>query len=106
MVEQITVTELARRLKEPGAPLVLDVRETWEIEAARLPGTLDIPMGEVPQRLAELPRDREIAVMCHAGGRSLRVAGFLAAQGFSSVLNVTGGIHAWSLEVDPAIPTY
>ena len=106
MIGQITVSELARRLATPDAPLVLDVREPWEIETARLPGTVDIPMGEIPQRLAELPRDREIAVMCHAGSRSLRVAGFLHAQGFNSVLNVTGGIHAWSLEVDPGVPVY
>ena len=106
MLGQITVTELARRLKAPDAPLLLDVREPWELEAARVAGSVDIPMSEIPKRLAELPKDREIAVMCHAGGRSLRVAGFLDAQGYRSVLNVTGGIHAWSLEVDPSVPTY
>jgi len=106
MVGQITVTELARRLPTPDAPLVVDVREPWEIEIARLPGTMNIPMSEIPQRLAELPRDREIAVLCHVGGRSLRVAGFLAAQGFNTVVNVAGGIHAWSVEVDPGVPVY
>jgi rhodanese-related sulfurtransferase len=87
-------------------PLVLDVRENWERAAARLPGTVDIPMMEVPQRLAELPRDRQIVVMCHGGVRSLKVAHFLAQNGFSQLANLTGGIHAWACEVDPAIGTY
>jgi rhodanese-related sulfurtransferase len=87
-------------------PLVLDVRENWELEAARLPGTLDIPMGQVPQRLAELPRDREIVVMCHGGVRSLKVAQFLAQHGFSRLANLSGGIHAWACDVDPSIGTY
>ena len=106
MIGQISVTDLAGRLGTPDAPLVLDVREPWELEIARLPGTVDIPMGEVPQRLAELPRDREIAVLCHAGGRSLRVAQFLDASGFPRILNVSGGIAAWSHEVDSAVPHY
>ena len=105
-VGQISVTELAERLKSADAPLVLDVREAWEREIAHLPGTVDIPMGEIPQRLVELPRDRTIAVLCRSGGRSLQVAGFLVAQGFAPVLNVSGGILAWGREVDPAVQPY
>ena len=97
---------LKARLDGAQPPLVLDVREPWERELARLPGSLDIPMGEIPQRLAELPRDREIVVMCHGGVRSMRVAQFLAQNGFSQLANLTGGIHAWACDVDPSIGTY
>ena len=82
------------------------MRENWEREAARLPDTLDIPMMDIPQRLAELPRDRQIVVMCHGGVRSLKVAHFLAQNGFTRIANLTGGIHAWAHDVDPGVGTY
>ena len=82
------------------------MREDWERAAARLPATLDIPMNEVPGRLAELPRDRELVIMCHGGVRSLRVAQYLAENGFTRVTNLRGGIHAWASEIDPSIGTY
>jgi rhodanese-related sulfurtransferase len=105
-IPEIRPAALKALLESPQPPLVLDVRENWEREAARLPGTLDIPMMEVPQRLAELPRDRAIVVMCHGGVRSLKVAHFLAQNGFTQVANLTGGIHAWACDVDPATGTY
>jgi rhodanese-related sulfurtransferase len=105
-IAEIAPAALKIRLDSAQPPLVLDVREKWELQAARLPGTVDIPMNEVPQRLAELPRDREIVVMCHGGVRSLKVAHFLAQNGFSQLANLTGGINAWAHEVDPSIGTY
>jgi rhodanese-related sulfurtransferase len=105
-IVEIGPAALKARLQCAQPPLVLDVREKWELEVARLPGTTDIPMGEIPQRLAELPRDREIVVMCHGGVRSLRVAQFLAQNGFSQLANLTGGIHAWACDVDPSVGTY
>jgi rhodanese-related sulfurtransferase len=105
-IPEIAPTVLKVLLDSPQPPLVLDVRENWERDAARLPGTLDIPMMEIPQRLAELPRDRDIVVMCHGGVRSLKVAHFLAQHGFNQVANLTGGIHAWANDVDPSIGTY
>jgi len=105
MIEEITPTALKQRLAERHPPLVLDVREGWELEIARLPGTVDIPMGEVPQRLAELPREREVVVMCRSGGRSLKVAQYLDRQGYR-VANLTGGILAWAQDVDPSLKTY
>ncbi len=105
-IPEIAPTALRVLLDSPQPPLVLDVRENWERDAARLPGTLDIPMMEIPQRLAELPRDRDIVVMCHGGVRSLKVAHFLAQNGFSQVANLTGGIHAWANDVDSSIGTY
>jgi rhodanese-related sulfurtransferase len=105
-IPEISAAALKALLDSGQPPLVLDVREPWERDAARLNGTLDIPMAEIPQRLAELPRDRDIVVMCHGGVRSMKVAFFLAQNGFTRVTNLTGGIHAWANEVDPAVGTY
>jgi rhodanese-related sulfurtransferase len=105
-IPQLAAAELKKLVDCPGPPLVLDVREDWERAAARLPGTLDIPMAQIPQRLSELPRDRDIVVMCHGGVRSLKVAQFLVQNGFTRVSNLTGGIHAWACDVDPSIGTY
>jgi rhodanese-related sulfurtransferase len=105
-IPEIAPAALKALLASPQPPLVLDVRENWEREAARLPGTLDIPMMEIPQRLTELPRDRQIVVMCHGGVRSLKVAHFLAENGIDQVANLTGGIHAWANDVDPGVGTY
>ena len=105
MVAEVTPSELQARREGSDPPLVLDVREPWELEIVRLPGTLDIPMNEVPARLSELPKERDIVVMCHAGGRSLNVARYLEQRGYR-VLNLAGGIHAWACEVDPALRTY
>lgn len=95
---------------QPARPLLLDVREPWELKTARVaPADADlvaIPMNEIPGRLAELPQDRPIAVLCHHGGRSQRVALFLAQQGYGDVANIAGGIDAWSRERDPGIPRY
>ena len=85
---------------------LLDVREPAEIEIASLPDTTTIPMMEIPTRLAELNPDATVVVMCHSGGRSRRVAEFLIASGFSRVFNLTGGIDAWSQQIDPSIPRY
>ena len=105
MVTEISPLTLKDRLTAPDAPLVLDVREPWERDIARLAGTSDIPMNEVPARLSELPRDRDIVVMCRSGGRSLKVATYLDRLGYRTA-NLTGGILAWSRDVDPSLPTY
>ena len=90
-------------------PVLLDVREGWEVQTAcARPEGLDfvhMPMQTVPARLSELDRSRPVACLCHHGGRSMQVAHFLAQQGYE-VVNITGGIHAWSVQVDPSIPTY
>lgn len=91
-------------------PIVLDVREAFELQIARVKpddfNLLSIPMGTVPVRLNELDKSQPIAVLCHHGGRSMQVAQFLMNQGFSHLANIAGGIHAWSAELDPTIPTY
>jgi rhodanese-related sulfurtransferase len=107
-MRQITPVELKAWLDDPSRekPLLVDVREPWEVEKARLPETLVIPMREVPARLGELDEDREVVAFCHHGGRSLQVAIFLEKQGFKRVHNLAGGIDAWSRTVDPSVPLY
>jgi rhodanese-related sulfurtransferase len=90
-------------------PILLDVREGWELQTASAkPEGLDLlhmPMQTIPARLHELDKTRPIACLCHHGGRSMQVASFLMQHGFE-VVNVAGGIHAWSAQVDPSIPVY
>jgi rhodanese-related sulfurtransferase len=90
-------------------PILLDVREGWELQTASAkPEALDLlhmPMQTIPARLDELDKTRPIACLCHHGGRSMQVASFLMQHGFE-VVNVAGGIHAWSAQVDPSIPVY
>lgn len=106
MFEELSPTDLRERRESGEAWILLDVREPWEIELAHIDGTLNIPMAQVPGRLDELDREQPIAVLCHSGGRSSRVAALLVQTGFSRVANVTGGIDAWAVEVDQSIPRY
>lgn len=89
-----------------GDVILLDVRELHELAVASVAASVHIPMAQIPGRLDELDRNRTIVVMCHGGMRSMQVAGFLSHQGFESVVNLDGGIDAWSREVDPGIPRY
>lgn len=113
MIPQIRPAQLADWIAQTRAggvePLILDVREPEEWQTASVRAevpVLQMSMGSVPARLSELERSRPVACLCHHGGRSQRVASFLAGQGFDAVINIAGGIDAWSLEVDPAIPRY
>lgn len=93
-----------------GAPLVLDVREPWELQTASVQADgftlVAIPMNEIPARLAELDPQQPVACLCHHGARSQRVAHFLVQSGFENVVNLAGGIDAWSLQRDVAVPRY
>ena len=104
-LSEIDPIDLKRRLGKGERPLIVDVRESWEIATASIASTLNIPMGDIPSRLSELDRDRETVVMCHHGVRSAQVAMYLSRQGFERVLNLAGGINAWS-EIDPSVPRY
>lgn len=85
---------------------LVDVREQWELDIASIECTVQIPMMEIPARLCELDKTRPVAVICHSGGRSGRVADFLCQQGFARVANIVGGIDAWTMEVDSTVPRY
>jgi rhodanese-related sulfurtransferase len=96
-----------KHLIDAGRPLVLlDVREPEEVAFVRLDGAVHIPMGEIPGRLHELDPDADIVIYCHHGIRSANVAAFLMQRDFASVANLSGGIDAWSLTVDPLLPRY
>ncbi|MGS5088327.1 rhodanese-like domain-containing protein [Hydrogenophaga sp. A37] len=95
----------------PGVtPVVLDVREPWEMQTASVQAVgfdlVAMPMRSVPARYPELDRDRPIACLCHHGARSAQVAHFLMQNGFSAVVNIHGGINAWSQQRDPSVPLY
>jgi rhodanese-related sulfurtransferase len=106
MVREISVAELKARRDRGEQPLVIDVREGWELQLAGIPGVVHVPVNELPGRLSEFSRATETIVMCHAGGRSLRVAQYLSNQGFTNVANLSGGISAWSESVDATVPQY
>ena len=113
MIAQLRPRDLPAWLQSLPAtarPVVLDVREAHELHLASVQPDgftlLTIPMATVPLRLAELDADQPIACLCHHGGRSMQVANFLLAKGFTQLVNIAGGIHAWSAELDPTIPTY
>jgi adenylyltransferase/sulfurtransferase len=84
---------------------ILDVREPYEYRIAQIGGKL-IPQNEVPQRLSEIDREREVIVQCHSGIRSQRIAEFLKQQGYPKVVNLAGGITAWANEIDPKMQKY
>jgi adenylyltransferase/sulfurtransferase len=104
-IPQLTVRELKARMDAGEDIFLLDVREPYEYQIAQIGGKL-IPQNDVPARLAEIPRDREIIVHCRSGARSQRIAEFLKQSGYPSVVNVAGGILAWSDEIDPSIQKY
>jgi rhodanese-related sulfurtransferase len=107
-MQHVTATELAAWLADPSRPrpLLLDVRENWEFETCRIDGSTQIAMNTIPARIEELDEEAEIVCICHHGARSLQVAAFLERNGFGKVTNLTGGIHAWAVQVDGGMPKY
>jgi len=104
-IPQLTVKELKRRIDAGEEVQLIDVREPYEYQIAQIGGKL-IPQNDVPKRLAEIDRDREVVVHCRSGGRSQRVAEFLKQSGYPKVVNLAGGILAWSDEIDPSVKKY
>jgi rhodanese-related sulfurtransferase len=103
---EITPVDLKKKLDAGEEPLVLDVREPNEYQINRIPGSTLIPLGELPRRYQELPRDREIVAQCKMGGRSSKAMDFLKSVGFTNVKNLRGGILEWIDTVDPSQPKY
>jgi rhodanese-related sulfurtransferase len=102
----ISVFELADWRQSDRPHVVLDVREPGEVDICRIEDSLHIPMSQVPARLAELPVDAPLVVMCHHGMRSLRVVNFLRGAGLENAVNLEGGIDAWAAEIDPELNRY
>ncbi|WP_213297017.1 rhodanese-like domain-containing protein [Paraburkholderia sacchari] len=107
-MQNLTAPALAEWLADTSraAPVLLDVREPWEIQTASIAGSVSIPMAQIPARSEELDDEAQIVCICHHGARSAQVAMFLESRGFAKVFNLQGGIDAWSRQVDPKVPTY
>ena len=104
---EITPEELKAQLGQPNSIRLLDVREPWECQLARIEGSQPIPMGEIPSRAhQELDPEEHIVVICHHGVRSLNVTHWLRQQGFEQAQSLRGGIDRWSRSIDAAVPTY
>jgi len=103
---EITPVELKKKLDAGETPFILDVREPNEYQINRIPGSTLIPLGELPRRYQELPKDRQIVAHCKMGGRSAKAQDFLKTVGFTDVLNLKGGILEWVDKVDPSQPKY
>lgn len=102
----ISPKELRARLDKGDKLVLLDVREPWEYDLAKLAGSILIPLATLPQSMAKLDREAEIVAICHHGMRSADATNFLLQQGFGSVKNLVGGIDAWSVQVDGSVPRY
>ena len=104
-MEELEVETLAAIAGVDG-PAILDVREAWEFDLCRVPGSQHIPLGDLPARLHEIARDRPLVVVCHHGVRSRAAQVFLLRQGFTRVQNLVGGLDAWARRVDPTMAIY
>jgi sulfur-carrier protein adenylyltransferase/sulfurtransferase len=103
---EIAPVELARELASGEPPVLVDVREDWEFQLGALPGSLLIPLPDLPARLPELPTDRALVTVCHHGQRSMVARALLVRAGFSRVRNLAGGVDAWAELVDPTMTRY
>lgn len=102
MVQEITVQEVKQALDTKQDVVVIDVREQHEVDAANF-GAKHIPMGEVLDRLAEIPKDKPVYIHCRSGSRSGAICNALINNGYTNVFNVKGGIMAWSKEIDATL---
>jgi rhodanese-related sulfurtransferase len=102
----VTPRELKERLDRGDPIFLLDVREPDEVEMASIGGAHVIPSGQILMRAAEVPKDKDVVIFCHIGARSMMAAYQLKRKGWTRVANMTGGIEAWSLEVDSSVPRY
>lgn len=105
-IKQLTAQELKQKIDQNDGALLLDVREPHEFKYANIAGSTLVPLNQLPARLTELDKQREIVVICHHGMRSMQAANFLAQSGFCKINNLQGGIDAWSLACDSSVRRY
>lgn len=105
-IRQISATELKNRIQNEEHLFLLDVREPNEFQYARIEDSVLIPLNQIPERLSELDPQQEMVVICHHGVRSRQACMYLVNSGFKNVLNLEGGIDAWSLNCDSSVPRY
>ncbi|MCA0377678.1 MAG: sulfurtransferase [Gemmatimonadetes bacterium] len=105
-IEYLTPREVAARLASDTPPRIIDVREVWEYDIAHLPNSTLVPLSTLPGVADGLDRDVTYALLCHHGMRSEMAARWMAQHGFTRLINIDGGIDAWSDDVDPSLPRY
>ena len=105
-IASVSVHDLKRKLATNGSVLLVDVREPFEYDIARIEGSRLVPLRELSASIEEIPRDKEVIVMCKSGARSAQAVEFLRQQGFDQVFNLDGGIDAWAAEIDPDMQQY
>ncbi len=105
-IKQLTANELQNKINNNETLTLLDVREPFEFDYAKIEGSVLIPLNQIPVRLKEINFDNEIVLICHHGVRSMQAANFLDQVGFKSISNLSGGIDAWSVECDSSVPRY
>lgn len=107
-MQHMTAPEVAALIADASGttPMLLDVREPAEYQICRIDGSVLMPMNTIPAQLEQLDKTAPIVCLCHHGARSMRVAQFLEQNGFTQIINLTGGIHAWAQQVDASMPLY
>lgn len=103
---EIEVEAFDRLRREGPVPAVIDVREPWEAMICGLPEAVLVPLGGLAERLDEIPEDRDVVVVCHAGRRSLDAVAFLRSRGLERSMSLRGGLETWALRIDPTMPRY
>jgi rhodanese-related sulfurtransferase len=108
MTQEISTRELAQHIENGQPVLLIDVRQPWENQQARLPESTLIPLNELSRRLPEIPADagKAVVIYCHHGVRSLSAVVYLQRLGYLHVRSLAGGIDAWSCDIDPGVPRY
>jgi sulfur-carrier protein adenylyltransferase/sulfurtransferase len=105
-MKEIGVKELKKKIDSGEDLFILDVREEMELDFGKIEGSKWIPIGEVEERISEIPKDKKIVAYCRSGGRSQHVLSLLEGKGYKDVCNLTGGILDWGLHVDDSIQPY
>lgn len=103
-MKELTPKDLKARLDAGEDIAVIDVREDWEFNLGALPGAGHIVMNDIPDSLDQLPKDKPVVFVCHTGRRSMAVTDWVEGQGYDNVINLTGGVMRWMLDVDPTFP--
>jgi len=105
-VPSVDPVDVKAEMEGANPPILLDVREPEELAVSAIPGALNIPLGDLPNRASELDADAQIVVLCRSGVRSSQATSYLLARGFKNVRNIAGGINAWARTVDPSLQLY
>jgi rhodanese-related sulfurtransferase len=105
MIDDLTPSEFKEYLNKDGV-ILIDVREPGELEVCKINGAINTPMSSIEDTFGDLDSSKSYALYCHHGVRSMRVANFLSSKGFQSLVNLQGGIDAWSLEIDSSVERY